>query len=540
MTAAFNAKDASRGSILQRRKIGAYYTPRHLADILCTWTIRSPSDTVLEPSFGGCDFIAAAKARLDQLGNNTPWKSIVGADVDPFAFSVLKELGASEIASQNFKLADFLSLKPLDFPVQRVDALVCNPPYVRHHAVSAAQQLIIRELRDRELPSLSLQANLWAFFVLHGCSFLKEGGRAAWVLPHSFLHATYAAAIRKHLLSHFRSLTATTIRERLFRGEGADEGTVVILADGWSTLGANAQFQSYSVDSTSKMQRLLANQEGLNSPRDQMARVWPWLGMQALGDICEFRIGIVTGDSGFFLFDSQKAARHDISGNSLRLIVSKARLVSGLAVNRSDVEEAFKAGERAAILDTTVGVTPAVAEYLCSKMTDEIASNATFAKRPIWHQPFGGQPPDAFFTGMSHLAPRLVLNSDGLDCTNTLYRVRFLDAVPVETRRLVALCLISTPGQLSAELEGRPYGAGLLKHEPSDARRIKVFTTLLPQYGNSLLDAFGKVDKALKRGNRDAAVEQADQFLIRHEYLTADQRDLCRSRLLTLRKRRHG
>lgn len=74
-----------RGSISYRRKLGSYYTPSNVADVLCTWAIRNPDDKILEPSFGGCEFITSAHKRLSSLGCIDPLKNIIGADIDSAA-----------------------------------------------------------------------------------------------------------------------------------------------------------------------------------------------------------------------------------------------------------------------------------------------------------------------------------------------------------------------------------------------------------------------------------------------------------------------
>src|SRR6267378_1391713 len=47
---------------------GGYYTPPLIAEALCSWAIRRPGDTVLEPSCGAGVFLEAAIRRLLALG----------------------------------------------------------------------------------------------------------------------------------------------------------------------------------------------------------------------------------------------------------------------------------------------------------------------------------------------------------------------------------------------------------------------------------------------------------------------------------------
>jgi hypothetical protein len=62
------------------KALGAYYTDTQVADFLAWWAIRSPTDTVLDSSFGGGVFLRSACKRLYELGGN-PAKQIYGAEI---------------------------------------------------------------------------------------------------------------------------------------------------------------------------------------------------------------------------------------------------------------------------------------------------------------------------------------------------------------------------------------------------------------------------------------------------------------------------
>jgi adenine-specific DNA-methyltransferase len=73
--------------------------------------------------------------------------------------------------------------------------------------------------------------------------------------------------------------------------------------------------------------------------------------------------------------------------------------------------------------------------------------------------------------------------------------------------------MLSTYSQLSAELEGRSYGSGALKVEPSEAKRIKL---ILPRNisGALIEEAFKKIDYLLRRGQTERARKLADRFVL--------------------------
>lgn len=119
--------------------------------------------------------------------------------------------------------------------------------------------------------------------------------------------------------------------------------------------------------------------------------------------------------------------------------------------------------------------------------------------------------PDAFFPVMHHWGPRLVLNPYGFTNTNTIHRVYFPEAMDDVSRKLIAISLLTSFSQLSAELVGRRYGSGVLKHEPREAEKIRM---LLPKLGPAAIEkAFNAVDRDLRAGDRERAMKRADKLV---------------------------
>ena len=119
----------------RRRALGIYYTPPEAAKILARWVIRSPNETVLEPSFGGCAMLSAAVSALRSLGNDRPSRQLYGYDIDGIAFEHLAQIGIDNTEG-HFKRQDFLRSNAGEL---RVDAVLANPPFVSYHRQNEAQ-----------------------------------------------------------------------------------------------------------------------------------------------------------------------------------------------------------------------------------------------------------------------------------------------------------------------------------------------------------------------------------------------------------------
>lgn len=70
----------------------------------------------------------------------------------------------------------------------------------------------------------------------------------------------------------------------------------------------------------------------------------------------------------------------------------------------------------------------------------------------------------------SHDTPRLILNRIGAYTTDTAYRIR---TNGIEAEKLVG-CFINPLTALSAELEGRHYGGGVLELVPSEIEKLLI------------------------------------------------------------------
>ncbi len=100
---------------------GGYYTPRVLADCLCRWAIRSPSEKVLEPSCGDGSFLDAAGRLLDEHGRITAVE-LVAAEIE----RAQQRMNGAPM-QLDWRCASFFDL--LAGPAY--DVVVGNPPFIR-------------------------------------------------------------------------------------------------------------------------------------------------------------------------------------------------------------------------------------------------------------------------------------------------------------------------------------------------------------------------------------------------------------------------
>ena len=525
----------------EKRNLGAFYTPDKLTEVLCNWAIQCPSDTILEPSFGGCGFLKSAKDRLVRLGQNHPANQLFGCDVDVNAFGHLQDIFEHPVDVARFYHGDFLSLvAPLTWP-KSFTTVIGNPPYLPYRKIDQETRTLAAARLAQIGCVLDLRSSLWAYFAALSCAYLEDGGRMAWVLPSSFLHANYAKALRSFFANSFEVIHAFELQERQFLTEGTEEQSIVLLAKGFK--GHSADGENAATDNSSTDIRLTR----CDKLGDLVKAIDKWeagelrarascgscvidhlpsltrklfdeldseASSKKLGDILDIRIGLVTGDNNFFVLSRDDTAKHKIPQSACTPIVPKFKYVRRLSYIERDHNNLVDQGGRGFLVgcNDLSKASKSVRTYFNAYPAALRDARSTFKKRALWHQADDRNPPDAFFPVMHHLGPRIALNPEQYQCTNTIHRAYFRAGTSERSKMLVAISILSSFSQISSEIEGRSYGAGVLKHEPREAERIRL---LMPSLSRSKVKTvFDTVECLLSAGDDLAARKTVDLFIL--------------------------
>jgi len=227
----------------ERHKFGQHYTSEDIVDVVNAFCIRKPRANVLDPACGSGSFLVRAYYRkyfLDKtLENHELIEGLYGCDVNPFpAHLTTLNLAARNITNQenyprvvrkNFFTVD--SKKPFcQIPgvfrdsrghrekkqvfLPELDAVVGNPPYVRHEHVPKASETKIPDLSKEYIyaraaqswPGLALskQSDLHIYFWPLATSFLADGGWFGFLTSSSWLDVRYGFPLQRWILLNFR------------------------------------------------------------------------------------------------------------------------------------------------------------------------------------------------------------------------------------------------------------------------------------------------------------------------------------------------
>ncbi|MGI6379306.1 MAG: N-6 DNA methylase [Anaerolineae bacterium] len=509
-----------------KAELAAYYTPPAIATVLTDWAVTSTECSVFDPSFGGCAFIYGALASLQRLGASRPGQQIYGVDIDGDAQQHLKPVLDAGGSLSQFPVADFFSLPRNRPPWTEFDAIVGNPPYIRHHSLSHQQRDAAVKAVESIGAKLSGRSSYWAYFAVYAMSFLKPGGRMALVLPGAFLHADYAAPVRQAITDSFGEVSIILLQDRVF--DNTDEESVIVCGTD-----AHLAPRRLRIGSVSSLEQL----RGALERPDQHLRTWSASGQtsylsaivppEALdvlqrmrkggeavlaGNWVHARIGVVTGSNDFFVRSHNDLERDGIPIGYSRPILRRSSHAKGLFATDERLGAFYGSTGRSRLL-----VLPPD-EALPTRLQDYVEHGNTLglchrakcrAREPWYSLPVPAIPP-AFLSAMTADWPRIIINQSQYACTNNIYHLEWLRERDDSDWVRLALGSLSSASQLSAELVGRSYGGGVLKLEPREfagwvipVLPIDVAREIAPE-----------VDAALFLSNKQLATEIVDAAIV--------------------------
>ena len=512
------------------RETGVFYTPAPVAEVLAGWAVRHDTQRVLDPSFGDGVLLRAAKRRLTIIRAPQPEARLFGLELDPAGPNRAAEAGLS-VPDGHLRTGDFFSATLSDFDGEPFDAVIGNPPYVRHHLLDAATKRRA-QLRAREAGiNLSERSDAWAYFCAHLMGFLAPVGRLALLLPESVLHAEYALPIihafsagtghstlvrvQQHLFPGVLERTVVLLLDRSVAGAGEVEYREVADLDGLSRfLGADAKHRPprrQEVAAPASPDQRLATRLRWHLRSDDTSAFVEATShphVMRLGDLATVRIGVVTGANDWFVRTPEEARR--LRAPSVR-VVSRSALLRTPLWRADDHDAVSTRASRLLTLPPDHRLSRALKDAVQAGVEGRLPERHHCGLRDVWWSLADVRTPDLFLPYMGSSASRLVLNLAGATCTTAIHRVWIADRGTGTGGSPAAVALGSWTSlwRLSAELVGRSYGGGVLKLEPGEAVRLHV--PLIPtNAGDSLRD----LDALVRRAGRDAGRSFADRVVL--------------------------
>lgn len=462
---------------------GGFYTPADLVD-LCLSRIASLSRgrahlRLLEPSAGDGAFIrGVARSSLGPRVAAVEAVELIEAEAVKTALAIRDSgLAGSVVTGSAIEWAVASGAM--------FDVAVGNPPFVRFQFVSKADRKFSDELAHRLGVSFAGVSNLWLPVLLGALGHLRIGGAFAFVIPAECFTGISAGSLRNWLVQNSTALRFDLFAPGSFpnvlqeivvlsgKRTEANVGPVTCTITEHTRTGQRTSAEHSIKTGREPWTRYLLNKNELDAVEE--ASHLPVVSQ--LGLLARFEVAAVTGANDYFSVDTRTLDEHDLRPWR-RALLPRIRHAGGLRYTDDDHARADVSGARVHLLDFSADrPDPAAYDkpsaYLAEGVDAELHLRYKCRIRQPWYRVPFIRAGELMLSKRSHYYPRVVLNELGVVTTDTIYR-----GTPLG--RLVGHADDFTAGfhnsltLLSAELEGRSFGGGVLELVPSEVSRLLV------------------------------------------------------------------
>lgn len=463
---------------------GGFYTKQDIARFLARWVKRINPKSIFEPSSGDGAFFEAIEA-----------ENICG--LDNLCFCELNEQEADK-ASKRTKLPvvqvarEFLEWYLFHGQFKfSFDAVVGNPPFIRYQYLPKQQQDLAEKIFSMLHLRFTKHTNAWVPFVVASLNLLRPGGRLAMVVPSEIFHIPHAQSLRKYLGDQCSRIMIVDPKELWF--SDALQGTVLLMVE--KKLVPHSESKGVAVISGADKQTLVGDPEELfqnasYTSLDELSAKWMAVflsskersllnscrnnpSVKRFKDVASVDVGIVTGANKFFLVPDKTVDEFNLN-EWAHPMFGRSDHVTGLIYDSEDHDNNKRTGLPANFLwfrqSHLKEVPTNVEEYLLTGMQDKLQDRFKCRTRKCWYEvPSVYSSPIAMLK-RAHNFPRLVLNRADAYTTDTAYRIHSLK---IDAESMV-LGFVNSLTCLTAEMEGRHYGGGVLELVPSEIERLLI------------------------------------------------------------------
>ncbi len=523
---------------------GGFYTEASIASFLVKWVKASKPKSLLEPSCGDGAFLDAIEnQRINSLSR------IVACE--------LNEEEAAKAASRtklHVRVLNTDFLRWFLFKSQSeecFDAVVGNPPFIRYQYLPEKQQLLAEKIFAQLGLPFTKHTNAWVPFVLASIKLLRPGGRIAMVIPSEIFHIPHAQSLRRYLAKQCSRILILDPEEIWF--DETLQGTVLLLAEKKLDLSEKGKgvtiipvkgrqmlnddpedyFQSASYTNGATIEGKWMPVFLSLEERALLSQLKTREDIKTFSEIASVDVGIVTGANKFFLVPDSTVEAFSLH-QWAHPMFGRSDHVKGLVYSEEDHMTNKSNGLPANFLwfqeDQLEKLPENVRSYLDIGLEQSLHTRFKCRTRKLWYKVPSVHTAPIAMLKRAHHYPRLVLNSADAYTTDTAYRIIPLGIKP----EALVLGFVNSLTCLTAEMEGRHYGGGVLELVPSEIERLLV--PLIKATASELSAADQSYRSAI---NDSEFLLMQDSFVLGKIGLTKSEQVTLHGAWIKLRNRRH-
>ena len=524
---------------------GGYYTSSDLAEFLVRWVARTSPECVLEPSCGDGVFFEKIASLLGD-------PAVTAFEIDnEEAKKAAKRAGDCGLSNAEVYVTDFLgwAVNALDDERLRFDAILGNPPFVRYQYLPPIFQGRAQRIFNSLDCRFTKHTNAWVPFVMASFALLRPGGRLAMVVPAEIVHVTHARSLREYLARNARRIVIVDPEEIWF--SGTLQGAVLLLAE--KSCGTDDRTEGLGIYPVKGREFISRDPETVfNTPLtingktiegkwtkalldSQVRSILDGLAdvqsVRRFDEVATVDVGIVTGANSFFLVEDETVRQYGLE-KWTHPMFGRSEHCPGIIYDEAQHQANADKGNPTNFLwfkGSNIEESPSAKAYIRRGEYEQLDSRYKCRIRKPWYLVPSVYATDVGMLKRSHDAPRLILNKLGAYTTDTAYRIKVKEG----TARQLVFNFVNPLTALSAELEGRHYGGGVLELVPSEIERLLI--PLPPQVEGDV----NWLDQAIRSMPMDIVMEHQSKTVLNAVGISKPHQDELLEGWRKLRDRRH-
>lgn len=462
---------------------GQFWTPAWVAEAMVAYVLAPGAACLFDPAVGAGAFFQAAKAWSLEKGRTV---GLSGMEIDAVALKEASDNGLSDADLSAVQVGDFVLAPPHTmFP-----AIVANPPYIRHHRLSAATKAELKTFAKHLIGmTIDGRAGLHVFFLLRALQRLARGGRLAFIVPADTCEGVFAQTLWTWIVQSYRLEAVVTFAPAATPFPGVDTNAVILMIRNeppterfqWARClkasrdGLRAWVQSgleTPGDCLEVQERTI--REGLQTGLSRCAQSEPHDGF-TLANFASVQRGIATGANEFFFMTAEQARERGIPPELLKRAVGRTRDVEGEEITEERLQVLDDMGRPTYLLslDKTeaASLPPALQTYLQAGEDQGLSVRPLIAQRRPWYKMETRTAPPFLFAYLGRRSARFIHNRAGALPLTGFLCVYPHRTDPASLEKLWQILRHPATVQNLARV-GKSYGSGAIKVEPRSLERL--------------------------------------------------------------------
>ncbi|HXP60670.1 MAG TPA: N-6 DNA methylase [Dongiaceae bacterium] len=468
------------------REKGQFWTPPWLAETMAAWVTAKAPPVLFDPAVGPGTFFAAARS-IGYTGAFAGFELHAGAraERDP---GKLGEVDFEQVTTGDFMRARI---------GRRYPAIISNPPFIRHHRLTAREKIGLRARAARWLGfPPDGRAGLHLYFLLKSLELLDREGRLAFVLPADVCEGVSAGRVWARICGRFCAEAVLTFAEEAAPFPQVDTNAMVFLLSNRPPAESLLWVRVRKRDPQSILSALRGPgardatvvsrplSEALSTGFSRPPR--PELDGLPLSSFAKVVRGIATGANEFFFLTRKQVRERSLSERHFARAIGRTRDCRESVLTREHLEGLEARGRATWLLK--LGAEPkaafpaALRDYLEAGEEQGLPGRSLLRTRRPWYKMEHRAPPPLLFAYLGRRDCRFVLNrARALPLTGFLCVYPFDDDPEAVERLWRALNHPDTLPNLA--FAAKSYGSGALKAEPRQLDRLLIPSQVLEEAG---------------------------------------------------------